>query len=78
VLRDIEHDPVRILELALGVSLPLVAEIEEECSGGCLDASLRFGKIIDLEAKMVGADCLGRIPFDVVSSAAGKSSTTRD
>jgi hypothetical protein len=33
-LRDVEHDAVRILELALEVSVPLVAEIEEECSAG--------------------------------------------
>jgi hypothetical protein len=45
VLCNIEHDPVRILELALEISLPLVAEIEEKRSAGRLDACLRFFEV---------------------------------
>src|SRR5712691_11776152 len=60
-LRSVEDDPVRVLELALEISLPLVAEVEEELAAGALDALLRLGEVVDLEAEMVGADEPARI-----------------
>src|SRR5262245_34383731 len=57
LLRDVEDDPVGILELALEVHLVLAfAEIEEEGAAGAFDALLRLGEVVDLEAEMVRAD----------------------
>src|SRR4030081_195330 len=57
LLRNIEDDPVRVLELALEGDVVLAfAEIEEERAAGALDALLGVGEVVDLEAEMVGAD----------------------
>src|SRR5262249_13866649 len=48
---------VRVLELALEVDLVLaLAEVEEEGAARALDALLRLGEVVDLEAEMVRAD----------------------
>src|SRR5215469_15657954 len=54
-LRNIEDDPIRVLELALEVSFAFIAEVEEEFAAGLLDAVLRLRQIIDLEAEVVCA-----------------------
>src|SRR5262249_59585321 len=57
LLGNIEDDPVGILELALEVHLVLAfAEVEEERAARALDALLRLGEVVHLEAEMVGAD----------------------
>src|SRR5690242_18846700 len=70
MLGDIEDHAVRILKLALEIAVPLLAEIEEEFAAVGLDALLRFGEIVHLEAEMVGADMGARI-FKIGSLAAG-------
>src|ERR1700681_4765844 len=57
LLRNVEDDPVRVLELALEIDVLLTfPEIEEERAAGALDALLGVGEGVDLEAEMVGAD----------------------
>src|SRR5215475_7977907 len=56
VLRNVEDHAVGVLELALEVTVPLVAEVEEELAAGLLDAALGVGEIVDLEAEVVRAD----------------------
>ena len=69
-LRDVEDDAVRILELPLEIAVTLVAKIEEEFAAGSLDALLRLGHVVDLEAEMMGADMALRA-FEVGGFAAG-------
>src|SRR5262245_64054298 len=64
VFRNIEDHPVRVLELALEIAVALVAEVEEKLAAIGLDALLRFGEIVDLEAEMMGAD-EGRAFLDI-------------
>ena len=56
---NIEDHAVGIFELALEIAVPLLAEIEEEFPAIGFDAPLRLGEIVDLKAKMVGADIAG-------------------
>jgi hypothetical protein len=67
VLGNVEHDPIGVLELALEVAVPLVAEVEEELAAGRLDAPLRLGEVVDLKAEMVGADRVLAEPISIVS-----------
>src|ERR1700719_1716195 len=60
-LGNVEDHPVRVLELALEVSVPFVAEVEEELAAGALDAPLRVGEVVDLEAEVVRADEAARV-----------------
>src|SRR5437660_4517643 len=55
-LGNVEDHPVRVLELALEVSVPFVAEVEEKLAAGALDAPLRVGEVVDLKAEVVRAD----------------------
>ena len=73
---NVEDDAVRILELALEISLSLVAEVEEELAAGLLDAPLRLDEIVDLEAEMIGADDLARV-VEVVALLPVKLSSAR-
>ena len=61
MLGNVEHDAVRILELAFEIALARVAEVEEEFAAELLDLLLRLGEIVDLEAEMVGADVTDRV-----------------
>src|SRR5712692_2837838 len=56
-LGDVEDDPVWVLELELEIDLVLrLAELEEECAAGGLDAGPHGLEVLDLEAEMVRAD----------------------
>src|SRR5579864_4072155 len=70
VLGNVEDDAVGVLELALEIAVPLVAEIEEEFAAGRLDFLLGFGEVVDLEAEVVRADEAFRI-FQVRGCGAG-------
>src|SRR5262245_39280837 len=70
VFCNIEDHPVRVLELALEIAMALVAEVEEELAAIGLDALLRFGEVIDLEAEMMRAD-EGRALLEIGRLAAG-------
>src|SRR6476659_3337613 len=72
ILRDVKYDAIGILEFPFEVSETIVAEVEKECSSGGLDFLLRFRQIVNLEAKVIGSDCLGGVALDVVALAAGK------
>src|ERR1700751_3163356 len=67
---DVEDHAIGILELALEIAVPLLAEIEEEFAAIGLDAPLRFGKIVHLETEMVGAD-MGAWVLQIRSLATG-------
>src|SRR4029077_3902230 len=56
MLRDVEDHPVGVLELPLEIALPLIAQIEEECAAGLLDAPSRLVEIVDLKAEVMRAD----------------------
>jgi NitT/TauT family transport system substrate-binding protein len=72
VLGNIEDHAIGIFELALEIAVPLLAEIQEEFAAVGLDAPLRFGEIVDLKAKMVGADIAAWV-FQVGGLAAGRT-----
>src|SRR6478735_7820253 len=72
ILRYVKYDAVGILEFPFEVSETIVAEIEKECSSGGLDFLLRFRQIVNLEAEVIGPDCLGGVALDVIALAAGK------
>src|SRR5271163_2256102 len=59
--RNIENDAIGILEFALEITVPFVAEIEEELAAVGFDPLLRFGDVVDLKAEMVSADKTFRI-----------------
>src|SRR5262245_35229836 len=70
VFRNIEDHPVRVLELALEIAVALVAEVEEKLAAIGLDALLRLGEVVDLEAEMMRAD-EGRALLEIGRLAAG-------
>src|SRR5712691_528282 len=72
ILGNIEDYSVRILEFALEVAVAFVTQIEEELAARRLDALLRVGQIVDLEAKVICPDGLGGVALDVVALAAGE------
>src|SRR2546430_1485138 len=60
--RNIEDDPVGILELSFEILLlRVMAEIEEEPAAGFLDSLLCGGEIVDLEAEMMRTNEVFRI-----------------
>src|SRR5690348_16526172 len=72
VFGNIEDHSVGIFELALEIAVALLAKIEEELAAVGFDALLRFGKILDLKAEMVGADMRAGV-FQIGSLAAGSA-----
>jgi len=74
MLGDIEDHAVGIFELAFEIAVPFLAEIEEEFAAVGFDAPLRFSKVVDLKAEMVGPDMGARV-FKIgglAASGAGK------
>src|SRR5262245_29134103 len=57
LLRNIEDDAVRVLELAFEVFLlGVLAEVEEELAAGRLNPPLRLLQVVHLETEMMGAN----------------------
>src|SRR5690242_1263312 len=70
ILGNIEDDAFWVLELALKIAFPLVAQVEEELAAIGLDHRLGLLHVVDLNAKMVRPGLTFRLVAEVVPLAA--------